>query len=73
MEEGGRKTVAVGETALGSEEARKDFSSIMDRAWEGERFIVSRFDRDRIVILGLKDFERLKALEQAAAAAVGGL
>ncbi len=66
MEEG-RKVAVVNETALGSEEARKDFSSIIDRAWEGERFIVSRFERDRVVILGLKDYERLRALEQAAA------
>lgn len=66
MEEG-RGTATVQVTRLGSEEVRKDFSSIIDRAWEGERFVVSRFDRDRVVILGLREYERLTAAPERGA------
>jgi len=41
----------------------------MDRAADGERFIVTRFERDRIVILSKRDYDRLLELAGLAPAA----
>lgn len=57
------------ETRIGQEEVRRKLPEVVDRAREGERLIVTRHDRDQIVILGIKQYEQLRALEQEHATA----
>lgn len=53
-------------TRIGADEARQQLGEIIDRAWDGERFVITRHERERVVLLGFRDFERLQALEMAA-------
>ncbi len=55
------------ETRVLASEVANTFGEIIDRAWDGERIVVTRYDRDRAVILGWREYERLRALEEAAA------
>lgn len=47
------------ETVIAAEEVRDRLGDIIDRAWDGERFRVSRHAKERVVILGVRDYERL--------------
>lgn len=58
---------ATGENTVGLEEFRRSLTEFGDRAWDGERFIVTRHDRERFVTIGWRDYERLRALEASAA------
>ena len=54
------------ETRIGADDARQQLGDVIDRAWDGERIIITRHERERVVVLGWRDYERLKALEVAA-------
>jgi len=47
------------ETAVTATEVQDRLGDIMDRAFSGERFRVTRHGRDRIYIIGAPDYERL--------------
>jgi prevent-host-death family protein len=49
---------------LSSVEARKDFSSIVDRAFAGKRTVITRSGKDRAALVPISDFELLKGLKQ---------
>lgn len=66
MAAAGSESKPTTETPIGLEEFRRTLTEISDRAWDGERFIVSRHERERIVVLGFRDYERLRALEASA-------
>lgn len=55
------------EKRVGQEQVRRTLPDIADQARDGQRFIVTNHERDRFVILGMKDYERFLALEQSAA------
>lgn len=55
------KNAVAQPTRIGADEARQQFGEIIDRAWDGERFIVTRHEREKVVVLGFRDFERLLA------------
>lgn len=55
------------ETRIPSEEVRRTLTEVIDRAWSGETIIVTRHDRERAVIISPREYERLSALESAAA------
>lgn len=57
----------VTETSVGLEEFRRSLTELTDRAWDGERIIVTRHERERNVLIGWRDYERLRALELSAA------
>lgn len=57
----------VAETRMASEEVRRTLTEVIDRAWSGETIIITRHDRERAVILSPREYERLRALESAAA------
>lgn len=46
-------------TRVGADEARQQLGEIIDRAWDGERFVITRHERERVVLLGYRDYERL--------------
>jgi prevent-host-death family protein len=44
---------------------RNSIGEIVDLVVEGERCIVSRFGRDRLALISMKDYERFLAFEKA--------
>jgi prevent-host-death family protein len=56
------------ETGVTASEVQDTLGDIMDRAFGGERFRVTRFGRDRAYIIGAADYERLRKLERQAGA-----
>lgn len=53
------------ETVISSTDAMDCFGEVIDRAWAGERFQVTKYGKDRVFVLGPKDYERFLAFEQA--------
>jgi prevent-host-death family protein len=56
------------ETVITASEVQDRLGDVMDRAFSGERFRVTRHGRDRIYIIGAAAYERLRKLEQGDAA-----
>jgi prevent-host-death family protein len=50
------------ETRISTSDASKSFGEIVDRAADGERFSITRFDRERVVILARRDYDELLQL-----------
>ena len=44
-------------STIGAEQARKEFGALMDRAWDGEHFVITRHDRERCVIVGWREYQ----------------
>jgi len=57
------------ETRVSTSEFNKSFGEIIDRASDGERIVITRFDRDRVVMLAKRDYDRLLELAGIAPAA----
>lgn len=57
------------EAVITASEAQDRLGDVLDRAFSGERLRVTRHGRDRAVVLGIADYERLRKLERAASAA----
>jgi prevent-host-death family protein len=57
------------ETRVGADEARSKLGDLIDRAIDGERVVVTRHEKDRAVLLGMRDYQRYLELERAAKAA----
>lgn len=55
------------ETRVAATDAKNTFGEMIERAGDGERIVITRNDRDRAVILSYRVYERLRALEMAAA------
>lgn len=54
------------ETRISSEEARTSWSEMLDRAWTGARLIITRNTRERAVLIGWDDYQRLVELASKA-------
>jgi prevent-host-death family protein len=68
----GNPTELVSETAdprIAAEEARSKLGDLIDRAWDGERLVVTRHDKDRAVLIGMRDYRKYLELERAAKSA----
>ena len=46
-----------------ADDARKRLGELIDRATDGERIVFTRHERDRVVLIGMRDYERLRAIE----------
>ncbi len=55
------------EPRVSADDARKTLGELIDRATDGECIVITRHDRDRVVIISMRDYERLRALDTAAA------
>jgi prevent-host-death family protein len=54
---------APAETRIAGSEVSRSFGEIIDRAADGERIVITRYDRDRVVMLSKRDYDAL--LERA--------
>lgn len=50
-------------------DARDRFTEVVDKAMSGEPQVITRYGRDSVVVIGMRDYERLRALDQQTAAA----
>jgi prevent-host-death family protein len=48
-------------------EIRDKMGEVVDAAMTGEPRVITRYGRDSVVVIGLKDYERFRALEASAA------
>lgn len=46
-----------------AEEARQRLGELIDRATDGERIVITRNQRDRAVLISMRDYERLRTLD----------
>lgn len=55
------------ETVISSTDAMDCFGDVIDRAYMGERFQITRYGRDRAFILGPREYEEFVQLKREAA------
>lgn len=48
-------------------EARDRMTEVVEKAISGEPQVITRYGRDSVVVIGVKEYERLRAIEQSAA------
>jgi len=56
------RTVQPSLTPISTTDASKSFGDVIDRAADGERFVVTRHERERVVVLSKRDYDRLLEL-----------
>lgn len=57
-----KETIRASETAITASDVQDHLGDVIDRAWAGERFRVTRHGRDRAYVIGINEFERLLKL-----------
>lgn len=61
-----RKATASGELVVQSDEARRVFADLLARAGhKDERVVITLYGREHAALVGMKDLERLRALDAA--------
>lgn len=50
-------------TRISTHEARGQFAALIERAANGERFVVTLYDRERAAVVSAEDLRRLEALD----------
>jgi prevent-host-death family protein len=61
-----RKATAAGELMVQSDEARRGFADLLARAGhKDERVVITLYGREHAALIGMKDLERLRALDAA--------
>jgi prevent-host-death family protein len=53
-------------TRIAAVDVRNMIGELIDRAADGEPIIITRHERDRVVVISVREYERLRALEAAA-------
>ena len=57
----------VGLPRIAMIEVRDRIAEVVEKAMSGEPQVLTRYSRDTVVVIGVKEYERLRALEPSAA------